>query len=299
MNLKYYLLPLLLINNCSGCHNNNNENSKTEKPIPIHIKPFNNIYDNIISDIKSYVEDKKPLPKDIQNKIEKLLKKKDILDSQKKNLNDIKNNLNNKDELKKIINNVNSIIIGTIKVKEYMVTTKDKGLPLLHIDKSNNISKDEVLNNIKIFINGKNVDKDKLIIDDYHYIDYKPNNSQESKTLNVCIEISNALMKKIIDMGWMFWNTKYISLDLSNFDTSNVTSMMYMFASCKKLKEIKGINNFNTSNVINMGGMFADCVSLEFLSDISKWNTSNVKDMKNMFENCDKLRDIPKWYKDK
>ena len=297
MNLKYYLLLLLLINNCNGCHNSNNENSKTEKPIPIHIKPFNNIYDNIISDIKSYVEDKKPLPKNIQNKIEKLLKKKDILDSHKKNLNDIKTNLNNKDELKKIINNVNSIIIGTIKVRKKIITEEDKNLPLLHIDKSNNISKDEVLNNIKVFINGKNVDKDKLIIG--NYIGYKPNNSQKSKTLNVCIEISNALMKKIIDMGWMFWNTKYISLDLSNFDTSNVTSMMYMFASCKKLKEIKGINNFNTSNVINMGNMFYNCKSLEFLSDISKWNISNVKNMKYMFKNCDKLRNIPKWYKDK
>ena len=125
MNLKYYLLLLLLINNCSGCHNNNNENSKTEKPIHIPIKPLNDTYDNIISDIKSFVNNNEPLPKDIQNKIEKLLKKKDILDSQKKNLNDIKNNLNNKDELKKIINNVNSIITGIIKCEEQLIIQKE------------------------------------------------------------------------------------------------------------------------------------------------------------------------------
>ena len=79
MNLKYNLLLLLLINNCSGCHNNNNENSKTEKPIPIHIKPFNNIYDNIISDIKSYVKNKKPLPNDIKSEINELIQEKIFL----------------------------------------------------------------------------------------------------------------------------------------------------------------------------------------------------------------------------
>ena len=57
--------------------------------------------------------------------------------------------------------------------------------------------------------------------------------------------------------------------------------------------------NYNTSKVINMESMFQDCKSLEFLSGISKWNISNVKNMKYMFKNCDKLRNIPKWYKDK
>ena len=33
-------------------------------------------------------------------------------------------------------------------------------------------------------------------------------------------------------------------LDLSNFDTSNVTTMEFMFNGCSNLKEIKGINKF-------------------------------------------------------
>ena len=36
-------------------------------------------------------------------------------------------------------------------------------------------------------------------------------------------------------------------LDLSNFDTSKVTDMSFMFSECYKLKEIKGINKFNTN----------------------------------------------------
>ena len=45
-------------------------------------------------------------------------------------------------------------------------------------------------------------------------------------------------------------------LDLSNFDTSNVINMNYMFLDCHKLKEIKGLNKFNTKNVIDISGMF-------------------------------------------
>ena len=74
-------------------------------------------------------------------------------------MNNIKNNLNNKDELKKIIKNENSVITGIIKCEEQFITQKDKGLILFHINEANNISKDDVLNNIKVFIDGINVIK--------------------------------------------------------------------------------------------------------------------------------------------
>ena len=38
--------------------------------------------------------------------------------------------------------------------------------------------------------------------------------------------------------------------------------MSYMFTTCNKLKEIKGINKFNTNNVINMELMFQECNEL-------------------------------------
>ena len=49
------------------------------------------------------------------------------------------------------------------------------------------------------------------------------------------------------------------NLDLSNFDTSNVNDMGFMFNKCCILKEIKGINNFNTCQVTNMKSMFNQC----------------------------------------
>ena len=81
------------------------------------------------------------------------------------------------------------------------------------------------------------------------------------------------------------------NLDLSNFNTSNVEDMSYMFIGCNKLKEIKGINNFNTIKVNNMSSMFEECEELEYL-DLSNFNTSNVTNMEFMFKRCYKLKEI-------
>ena len=72
-------------------------------------------------------------------------------------------------------------------------------------------------------------------------------------------------------------------LDLSNFNTSNINDMSFMFSKCHKLKEIKGINNFNSSNVTNMSKMFKGCNELEYL-DLSNFNTSKVIGMDFIFD---------------
>ena len=82
-----------------------------------------------------------------------------------------------------------------------------------------------------------------------------------------------------------------ISLDFTNFDTSNVTDMSFMFNKCHKLKEIKGINKFITNKVTNMAAMFQECNELEYL-DLTNFDTSNVTDMSYMFTCCNKLKEI-------
>ena len=47
-------------------------------------------------------------------------------------------------------------------------------------------------------------------------------------------------------------------LNLSNFNTNNVTNMFVMFLDCSSLKELN-LSNFNTNNVTNMSGMFSGC----------------------------------------
>ena len=70
-------------------------------------------------------------------------------------------------------------------------------------------------------------------------------------------------------------------------DTSQVTTMGYMFNKCKKLKSIN-FDGIDTSNVVGMQSMFKDCRALASL-DLSNFNTSKVRNMSNMFDYCNAL----------
>ena len=57
-------------------------------------------------------------------------------------------------------------------------------------------------------------------------------------------------------MGSMFYYCTFLkTLDVSKWDTSNVTNMAGMFQKCESLKTLD-ISNWDTSNVTNMSGMF-------------------------------------------
>lgn len=87
------------------------------------------------------------------------------------------------------------------------------------------------------------------------------------------------------------------SLDLSSFDTSNVTGMGGMFSGCSKLATLD-LSSFNTSNVKGNSGsprgmseMFSGCSSLINL-DLSSFDTSNVGYMSRMFDGCLRLETL-------
>ena len=55
----------------------------------------------------------------------------------------------------------------------------------------------------------------------------------------------------------MFYKcNKLLSIDLSNFNTNNVTNMSDMFRNCSSLTSLN-LSNFNTNNVTNMSFMFS------------------------------------------
>ena len=81
------------------------------------------------------------------------------------------------------------------------------------------------------------------------------------------------------------------SLNLSNFNTSNVTNMNNMFAYCYGLKSLD-LSHFNTSNVTNIDSMFSWCYNLEEL-DIHNFNVNNNIEYVNcMFEGCNILHTL-------
>ena len=97
------------------------------------------------------------------------------------------------------------------------------------------------------------------------------------------LDVSNFNTSKVTNMSFMFGNaTQLKSLDVSNFDTSNVSSMNYMFGNTLKLENLD-VTNFNTSKVTDMSSMFYMCYSLHNL-DISSFDMSKVTAMDKMFD---------------
>ena len=101
--------------------------------------------------------------------------------------------------------------------------------------------------------------------------------STDPVTTELCGTIND---KPIVSMQYMFQYSKATSIDVSSFDTSNVTNMSYMFRE-SAATEIKGLENFDTSKVTNMSDMFYSSAATTL--DLSSFDTSNVTDMSDMF----------------
>lgn len=84
------------------------------------------------------------------------------------------------------------------------------------------------------------------------------------------------------NMSGMFRNTGLTTLDVSSFDTRNVTDFSYMFSLNTNLSSIVGLNYFNTSSATSMMCMFYNSPALVSL-DVSSFNTSNVVSFEAMF----------------
>ena len=105
------------------------------------------------------------------------------------------------------------------------------------------------------------------------------------------IDLSNFNTSNVTDMHYMFSDCSSLtSLDLSSFDTSNVINIKSMFRGCSSLTGLD-LSSFNTTNVTNMASLFNSCSSLTSL-DLSNFNTSKVTDMGGMFIDCSSLTSL-------
>ena len=105
------------------------------------------------------------------------------------------------------------------------------------------------------------------------------------------LNLSNFDTSQVTNMQYMFSDmTKLTTLDLSNFDTSKVTDMKYMFNETYSLTSLN-LSSFNTSNVTDMSCMFAHMFSLTSLN-LSNFNTSKVTNMGAMFYDMPRLTSL-------
>ena len=96
--------------------------------------------------------------------------------------------------------------------------------------------------------------------------------------------------ENVTNMNAMFRDSFGLpELDVSKLNTANVTDMSYMFAG-SQLKRLD-VSGFKTENATNMSGMFYDCFELAEL-DVSGFKTENVTDMGEMFFNCTAIKSL-------
>ena len=89
---------------------------------------------------------------------------------------------------------------------------------------------------------------------------------------------------------------KYLrSLDLSNWDTSRMSSASYMFSGSLSLQSID-VGNWNTGLLADASYMFLECPSLKCI-DVSNWDVRELREAYCMFMNCQVLAsiDVSNW----
>ncbi len=95
------------------------------------------------------------------------------------------------------------------------------------------------------------------------------------------IDLSGFDTRDVTSMQNMFRDIAVTSLDLSGFQTENVTDMAGMFYDAKNITNLD-LTPLNTSNVTDMHYMFTNMSSLTSLN-LSRINTSKVTNMTGMF----------------
>ena len=97
--------------------------------------------------------------------------------------------------------------------------------------------------------------------------------------------------KELKNGSYLFYNCSSLEeLNLSKFDSSNITTNYWMFRQCSSLKKIN-LANFDTSNSENMSNMFNGCKLLEEIN-VSSFNTQKVIIMRGLFNCCSKLKKL-------
>lgn len=111
------------------------------------------------------------------------------------------------------------------------------------------------------------------------------------------IDVSNWNMKNATTLAQMFYGCKSLrSVDVSGWQFPKATAMNSLFEGCETLQSVD-VSKWNTSNIQLMNWVFFGCTNLSTL-DLSGWNVSNATDMTEMFAGCYKLTtlgDVSNW----
>lgn len=108
------------------------------------------------------------------------------------------------------------------------------------------------------------------------------------------LDLSNFSTTLATTCSYMFGNCYNLESVIlpKTFVTSKVTTIGDMFTNCLKLNNLD-VTDWDTSNVTTMSNLFQYCRSLTDYGDVSNWTFDKVTTIANMFAFCDKLKNIP------
>lgn len=148
----------------------------------------------------------------------------------------------------------------------------------------NNLLPENIKNGVEIFGVQGNAKVSDIKITNANYLFYQNNR------LDIINELLT-LCKGITEVDQMFgYCSNLKSVNLSNFDASNIKSMYRMFYNCTNLTNLD-LSSFNTSNLNETTYMFNTCTKLTNL-DLSSFDMGKVRAIENMFYNCNNLTEF-------
>ena len=105
------------------------------------------------------------------------------------------------------------------------------------------------------------------------------------------LDLSGFDTSNVTDMDSMFFSARFlVNLDLSGFDVGNVTDFTSFVSRCLKLESVT-FGEFNSKSARTMRYMFNQCAKLTTL-DLSGFDTSSLEDMGYMFKQMTSLESI-------
>ena len=125
-----------------------------------------------------------------------------------------------------------------------------------------------------------------------------PWNSHASEITEVDID-GGGVVKAQGSLAYMFSGLSNLTTikGLSNLQTSDITSIAYLFYGCNSLKslstaDLKILTHFDAGTSISMNSLFTGCYALTELDLPDNFVTQSVTDISHMFDGCTNLRSI-------
>ena len=201
-------------------------------------------------------------------------------------------------EASELLGNVDNDNLGEIQAyynektkTAYIASVNEKAIMQFNKDSSHMFSNGKLVSDafckVKTFDIEDDIQIDTSRVEDFSEM-FKYNESVTQSSLQTFInKFDTSSAKK---MCAMFENLRFSTIDVSNFNTSNVTDMSWMFHGSDYTNIILG-SKFNTKNVTNYDGMFQELKEIEYL-DISMIKVKSEATVNYMFGLSPKLKRI-------